>query len=85
MLRKPILLILATIVTPLLGVTPSSGCGKPLPSQPHAGHSHNFDALVQDPNLGEVFDCILFLSWILNDLLNFRPTESTDCICQLPM
>ena len=54
MLQQSILVILATFVNSLVGVTPSLGCGKPLPSQPHAGHSHNFDAWVQDPNLGEV-------------------------------
>ena len=67
MLRKSILLILSTIVGQLLGVTPSSGCGKPLPSQPHAGHSHNFNAMVQDPNLGEVFDHIFHVLYDLSE------------------
>ena len=83
MLQQSILVILATFVNSLLGVTPSLGCGKPLPSQPHAGHSHNFDAWVQDPNLGEVnlttvnvFEVFLFF---------FRPTGSIGYICQQHM
>jgi len=33
--------------------TPSNGCGKSMPSQPHPGHSHSFWITVTDPNLGD--------------------------------
>ena len=33
---------------------PSSGCGQPLPHQPHPGHHHRYSIGVEDPNLGDV-------------------------------
>ena len=30
----------------------SSGCGLPIPQQPHNGHSHRFYVSVNDPNMG---------------------------------
>jgi len=32
----------------------SSGCGQPLPHQPHPGHHHRYSIGVEDPNLGDV-------------------------------
>ena len=47
-------LLLLGITGSSLGVRPSPGCGKSLPSQPHPGHSHSFTVAVNDPNLGGV-------------------------------
>jgi len=47
--------LLALFPSSLIAVTPSGGCGAPLPTIPHPGHSHNHPILVEDPVLGPVY------------------------------
>jgi len=50
-----IFFLLAFFPPSLIAVTPSGGCGAPLPTIPHPGHSHNHPILVEDPVKGSVY------------------------------